>query len=415
LVGLLQRIGVWLGGAGVRVKGIQSGDSGAALKTALPVSMDTALQLSAAWACVKLTAEAVGSLPLKIYEIKANGERVETKEHPLAVLFRGKVNRWQTRQEYFESITYQKAMVGNNYSAIQRSESGKKDIIGMVPLMAAQVIVNLEDNGDLTYRYQDSGSVRVFASQTVWHNKMFGNGTVGLSPLSYARGSLGIAQAAEAATTNIYQNGGKPSGVLMLDKVLTDSQRDRIKANFAELAEGNDDRLFVLEAGMKYQQVSLSPSDIELLSSRRFQVEDIARFYGVPSVLINDLANSSAWGSGIGQIIEGWYKLGLRPIIKNYEESIRCNLMGAEERDRFCAKFDLDELLSPSFAERVKVGKDGVQGGLIMPNEWRAQEGMTAVKGGDRLFMQQQMVGIDKLDEIKRGGNTNAPQDTSQQ
>lgn len=407
-MGLLNRIGVWLGGAGTRTKGIQSGESGASLKTALPVSLDTALQLSANWACVKLTSEAVGSLPFKMFEKKPNGEKVEVLEHPLAVLFRGKVNRWQTRQEYFETITYQQAMLGNNYSAIQRTATGnKKDIIGLLPLMAAQTEVNLEDGGDLTYRYQDGVGVRVYASQNVWHNKMFGNGTVGLSPLSYARGSLGIAQAAEAATTNIYKNGGKPSGVLMIDKVLTDIQRERIKANFSELAEGNDDRLFVLEAGMKYQQVSLSPQDVELLSSRRFQVEDIARFHGVPSVLINDLSNSSAWGSGIGQIIEGWYKLGLRPILERYQESARCNLLDATERDRFCFEFDLDELLSPSFAERIKSGKDAVQGGLIMPNEWRKSEGLAPVKGGDRLLVQQQMVGLDKIDDIKRGGTPN--------
>ena len=234
----------------------------------------------------------------------------------------------------------------------------------------------------------------MYAEKSIWHGKLFGNGIIGLSPLSYARNSLGIAQAAEASTTKIYKNGGKPSGALTLDKVLTPEQRAAVKANFDGLAEGNDDRLFVLEAGMKYQQVSLSPQDVELLSSRRFQIEDIARFFGVPSVLINDMSSATAWGSGIDAIVRGWYKLGLRPYLERMEASMMANLLTPEERVRMCIEFDFDELLQDSRKDRITAGKEAVQGGIMTPNEVRAEEGLPPQQGGDKLFMQQQMIGL---------------------
>ena len=402
-----QKLGVFLGGAGTRSTGLQSGaPSYYSSASAVPVTVDSALQISAAWACIKLIAECVGSLPIKVYDVDAKGVRKLNTTHPLAMLLNGKINRWQTRQEFFESMTYQKALLGNNYAAIQRNS--KKEIIGLVPLMTEQMEVNLDESGLLTYRYTDGVNVRVFSEDSIWHNKIFGNGVIGLSPLSYARNSLGIAQAAENSVTKIYKNGGKPSGVLMIDKILTDDQRAAIKQNFAELAEGNDDRLFVLEAGMKYQQVSLSPQDVELLSSRRFQIEDICRFFGVPSILVNDMSASTAWGSGIQQIVQGFYKIGLRPYLERYEASMKARLLTPEERTRMDIEFDFQALLRPDFYERIKAGKDGVQGGLITPNEWREEEGKQPKAGGDSLLVQQQMVSLEQLDKIPRGGSNNA-------
>jgi HK97 family phage portal protein len=188
----------------------------------------------------------------------------------------------------------------------------------------------------------------------------------------------------------------------MIDKTLTVDQRAKIKQNFADLAEGNEDRLFVLEADMKYEQVSLSPQDIELLQSRKFQIEDICRFFGVPSILVNDNQQTTAWGTGISQIIQGFYKFGLRPYASRYAASMKANLLTPAERDTIDISFDFDDLLQADYADRVKSGKDGITGGLITPNEWRAGEGLSPVPGGDKLFLQQQMTPIDQLETIDR-------------
>lgn len=401
---LYQHILQWIQGGPNRNQGQQISTPGSyAHEAAMSVTTESAMQLSAVWACTRIITEAMGSLPIRFYKKADNGVLTEFPDHPLAKLFRGKVNRWQTRQEYIESIVHQFVMQGNDYSVIQR-QGGKKDgdIISLVPLMTPQMKVDLQDSGEVTYTYQESNGIRAYSDKTVWHNKLFGNGIIGVSPIGYARNTVAVGQAAELSTTKIYKNGGKPSGLLMIDKTLTKDQRDKIKANFADMAEGNEDRLFVLEANMKYEQVSLSPSDIELLASRRFQIEEICRFFNVPSILVNDNHDNTAWGSGIGQIIQGFYKFGLRPYAKRYADSMAARLLTTAQRDTMAIKFDFNDLLRPDQADRIKSGKEGTTGGLLTSNEWRKEEGLPPVKGGDKLYMQQQMTPIDKLEDIDR-------------
>lgn len=398
---LLRNIGMFLGGGQGRNKGLQlTGPGHYSYPAATNVTIETALQLSAVWACVRIITETIGSLPIIIYDVDSKGVESVNTTHPLNKLFRGKVNRWQTRQEYIESIVYQFVMQGNDYSVVQRN--GKQEIISLVPLMTPQMQVFLEDGGEIEYRYQDGVGLKVYSDKSIFHNKLFGNGIVGLSPIAYARNSIAVGQAAEQGTTKIYKNGGKPSGLLMIDKLLTDKQRDAIKKNFADMTEGNEDRLFVLEANMKYEQVSLSPQDIELLASRRFQIEDICRFFNVPSVLVNATGESSKLGSSIGEIIQGFYKFGLRPYTTRYASSMEAQLLTPEERATMKIKFDLSALLRPDQADRIKSGKEGVTGGILTPNEVRAGEGLPPVNGGDKLFLQQQMTPIDMLEKLDR-------------
>jgi len=405
-MGVFRNVLRFLAGGGTsRGKGIQSGSPGSyAVPAATVVTVDSALQLSAVWACTRILTEAIGSLPIRIFDVAPDGTQTLNRDHHLNRLFSGKINKWQTRQEYFESITYQLVLLGNNYSAIQRN--GQGDIISLTPLMTPQMQVELEENGQVTYQYQESSSLKVFSPESIWHNKLFGNGVVGLSPLGFARNSVGIGQAAELATTNIYKNGGKPSGLLTIDKILTTEQRAAIKKNFSELSEGNSDRLFVLEADMKYKQVSLSPTDIELLASRNFQVEDICRFFNVPSVLVN-APSSTSLGTGIGQIIQGFFKFGLRPNLTRYESSMEVNLLKPEERGRIKIEFDINSLLQADRKDRLKSSKEGVTGGIISPNEAREVEGLAPKEGGDSLIVQQQMVPIDEIAGMLRGGTSN--------
>lgn len=391
----------WFSGAAHRQKGMQNGESSAGVTTTKNVTIDSAMQLSACYRCVRLITETIAALPIIVYDVNPEtGERKINRDHRLTMLLGGKVNRWQTRQEYMETLVYQLTMMGNDYSLIHRNK--QKDIVMLEPLMSPQMQVTLLDSGALEYRYNDGTTTKVYTEDQIWHNKLFGNGVIGMSPLSYARQSLAIGLSAEDAVAKVYANGGKPSGVLSSDKVLTKDQRGKIKENFDELANGGNQRMFVLEAGFKWEKISLSPQDIEMLASRRFQIEDIARFYGVPSVLINDTQSSTAWGSGIEQIVQGFYKFGLKPYIDRYKASIRARLLKPEERHLIDIDFDIDALLMPSFAERIKAGKEAVSGALLTPNEWRRREGMMPLKGGDSAYMQQQMVPIDMLSTIAR-------------
>ena len=384
----------WIMGGLRRVVGVQyTSPSGYTEEPATPVTFDSAMQLSAVWACVKLLSETVSSLPLNIYRKTDDGRKIDDR-HPLSILLAGKVNKWQNKIEFFETVMLNLITQGNAYCVVER-HAGR--IVGLVPIMSNQVEPMLLADGSLVYNYTNDNGVAVLAAQNIWHIKLMGSGTVGMSPLAYQRSTLGIAQAAESATGKIYRNGAKPSGVLSIDRVLTSAQRDQVRANFSTLSETKDDRLIVLEGGMKFDAISLSPLDIELLASRKFQISEICRWYGVPSVMVNDNNGSTTWGSGIEQIMQGFYKLTLRPILEKFEASILVSLMDPSERARYEVEFDFDALLRADAKSRFESYRVAIASSVMTPNEARKQEHLPAKDGGDQLFMQGAMMPIELL------------------
>lgn len=390
---IFYQMGAWVRDGLRRLAGIQYGspvnysDSSAA-----NVTFDSAMQLSAVWACVKLLAETVSSLPINVYKKTENGRKL-ANNHELSLLLNGKVNRYQTKVEFFETVLLNLITSGNAYCLKQKI--GDR-LVGLLPLMSAQMETVLLADGSIVHQYTDGANVTVYAQDSIWHLKLMGNGIIGMSPLDYQRNTLGIAQAAEGAVTKIYRNGAKPSGVLSMDKFLTPDQRTMIRNNFATLTEGTNDRLMVLEGGMKFDAVSLSPQDIELLESRKFQIAEICRWYGVPSVMVNDTSSSTVWGSGIEQIVQGFYKLTLRPIIEKIEASMLCNLMTASEAQRYEVEFNFDALLRADSKTRYEGYRMAIYGGMMKPNEARRMEGLEDADGGDKLYMQGATVPIEQ-------------------
>lgn len=393
-----------------RRKGTQSAaPSSYSAPSAAPVTLDSAMQVSAFWSCVRLIAETIGSLPFVMYE--RNGDvRTVAEDHPLSLLFGDRVNRYQSRQEFFETLALNLATSGNAYALIQRA--GTK-VVGLLPLMSGQVEVKALDGGALAYCYQEDGAVRVFAEDNIWHLKLFGNGVIGLSPLAYARNSVGMAIAGETRTGNLWRNGGKPTGVLMLDKILKPEQREQLRNEFKELREGESDRLMVLEAGAKYETISLSPQDMELLDSRRFQIEDIARFLGVPSVLINDTSATTVWGSGISQIVAGWYKLGLRPYLERFQTGARLKLLTPAERLKYEFEFDFRALLRIDPKDHMTTLVSGVSNGLLTRNEARLELGKPPMDGANELTAQVNLVPLDELANATGVTNGQGPDQTA--
>lgn len=394
-------IPAWLGlggaSAGRRLFGVQSvGTSGAPASTT-PITNDTALQLSSFWACIKIISETVAGMPIRFYRVNSDGTRTLDTSHELMRLLNKGPNRWQTGIEYLNTITMSMAMEGNQYSLKQIGAGGR--LIGLVPLMASQMEVRLLADGAKVFMYSNGKNTVAYAEQSIWHTMLMpSNAVVGLSPLRYAARALGIATSAEDRVGTLARNGFKPTGVLMFDKILTDGQREQIRAQFSDLQEGQGDPLKVLEAGMAYQQISLSPKDAQLLETRRFQIEDIARFMGVPSVLINDTEAGTVWGSGIQQIVEGFYKFGIRPYLERYEASIQKNLLSPEDRANIEVEFDFSSLLRGDETARIKNGAAAVSGGLKSINEARKiLDGSPAVEGGDKIYLQQQMTPIEEL------------------
>jgi HK97 family phage portal protein len=396
------KIGSWMRDGLRRMVGLQYGTpSGYNEQSASPVTFDSAMQLSAVWACVKLISETIASLPLTVYKKGENGRVIDDK-HPLSVLFSGKVNRYQTRIEFFETVLLNLLTKGNSYCLIQRLDGRDSRIVGLLPLMAADMEVTLMADGSVVYEYHQDTGINVYSSDSIWHLKLMGNGIIGLDPLSYQRNTLGIAQAAESAVTKIYKNGSKPSGVISVDKFLNDEQREIIKTKYGSMFSGTENRLMVLEGGMKFDAISLSPQDIELLESRKFQIAEICRWYGVPSVMINDTGSSTVWGTGISEIVSGFYKLTLRPLMEKIEASVLANLMTPFEASRHEVEFDFNALTRSDSKTRYESYRVGIHGGFMKPNEARRLEGLPDAEGGDQLFIQGATVPLTMAGEFNQ-------------
>lgn len=360
-------------------------------RAAVEVTEETALQVSAVWACVRLISQTVASLPILVYRKTAEG-RVLDPKHWFAELMAGRPNQYQTRYEFWEHQVANLALHGNMY-AKKGERAGR--IISLLPMNPLQVETSLV-KGAVVHQFEQNGHITVLASESVWHARMNGDLVVGRSPLQFGRNLIGVAQAAEQAVTDIYRSGGKRSGVVTFDRLLTPEQREQIRAKFAGLTEG-DQRLLVLEAGGKFEPVAMSPQDIELLASRRFQVEEICRWFGVPSVLVNDTSGSTTWGSGIEQIVLGFYKLNLRPYLEAIENSITTHLFSDEDRAQYEVEFDFEGLLRADQKTRYDGYRAGISAGVLTPNEARAMEWLPKMDGGDKLYIQGATMPIDKL------------------
>ena len=371
-------------------EGLQSGQPGGyGTESAACVTFDSAMQISPVWAAVKLISETIGSMPFNIYKVGPKG-RVIAVDHPLHRVLTRKPNQYQTDVEFWESMALNLAISGNAYAVIQRLGD---EIVGLLPVSSAQVETSLLADGTVIHAVTSGLDVKVYTNKTMWHVKLFGNGIVGLSPLSYARNSIGIAIAADNRVSKVYSNGAKPSGVLTIDKTLTADQRTQVRASFAGLEAGNDDRLFVLEAGMQYQQISMTPQDIQLLDSRRFQIEDIGRFFGVPSILLNQTFGQSSLGSNVSEILSAFYKLNMRPYLEKFEASVPRWLMSPEDAVTYECEFDFDvALLRADLLTRMQANREAINSSQMTPNEARMDEGRPALPGGDQLFIQGAMV-----------------------
>ncbi len=401
LLNLKNWVPAWLGlggsAAGTRIPGIQNvGNPGTPASTK-PVTNDTALQLSAIWACTKIISETVAGMPINFYRVDRDGTRTLDRTFPLSRLLNTMPNRWQTGVEFRNTITMSQSMEGNSYALKQFGVNGR--LIGLVPLMASQMQVKLLDDGAKVFMYTNGKTTTAYAEQSIWHMMMMpSNAIIGLSPLRYGARAIGIGMSSEDRVATLARNGFKPAGVLMFDKILSDDQRTQIRKQFDDLATGQGDPLKVLEAGMVYQQISLSPKDVQLLESRRFQIEDLARFWGVPSVLINDTEAGTVWGSGIQQIVEGFYKFTIRPYLERYEASILKNLLTPQERENMVVEFDFSSLLRGDETTRIANGAAAVSGGLKTIDEARNDlDGLKPVDGGDKIYLQQQMTPIEEL------------------
>ncbi|MEY4425890.1 MAG: hypothetical protein RL535_188, partial [Pseudomonadota bacterium] len=239
------------------------------------VSDDNALQISTVWACVERRANLVASLPLFVYEREENGQKTLARDTQLYRLLHDSPNSRMTSFEFWRAMVMNHDIHGNAYARIDRNSRG--EAIALWPMPSTQVTPVVLDDGAMVYKYDLNGNVAVLAEQNVLHIKNLGNGTVGLSKLEFMRPTLDETIKAQDTASKIFGSTGKPSGLLMIDAVLSKEQRKSIQESFQGMQLAGAGKLTVLEAGMKYQQLTMTPEDMQLIDSRKYSVEEVCR------------------------------------------------------------------------------------------------------------------------------------------
>jgi HK97 family phage portal protein len=360
------------------------------------ISDDRAMQVSAVWSCVRLIAETVASLPLGLYRERGGVRSPLEKSHALVDLFKRRPNPMMTPHEFREALTTQLALWGNGYAVIEWSNDRP---VALIPLRPESV-TPMRLGSELTYHVVTDRGVAVYAKKSILHLKGFGaSGTVGFSPISYARESLGLTVSADKYAAASFRNGGRPGGVLQVDKFLDDKQRELMRKLYSGLSATADNagQLWVLEGGITYQPLDIPPDDMQMLQSRQFQLAEIARFFRVPSYLINDTEKATSWGSGIEQMNLGFLQYTLQPYLTRWESTLSDALLGPVDRSEVVIEHKVEGLLRADSKGRSEFYAAMVGNGLMTRNEVRRKENLPQMPSADQLTAQVNLAPLSML------------------
>lgn len=252
----------------------------------------------------------------------------------------------------------------------------------------------MDDNGDLTYRYYNKRDQYVdYKSRDILHWKCMGNGIMGLSKLDYMLASVDESIKAQSTAIDVFATKGKIRGILTAEANLNPKQKEDIAKSFNEARERDGNP--VLPANIKFQSLSLSPAEQQLLQIREFTVEEICRWYGVPSALIN--SDGGAPGSNLEQVTANFYKSTILPMCISLEQAIMKRLPCISEKVNHQVSFRLSFLNRANDQVRSQVNAQAVQNGWKTRNEVRIEEGLAPVKNGDILTAQNNLQPLSML------------------
>ena len=383
------------------------------------VTEQTAMQMTAVYSCVRILSEAVAGLPLHLYKYNDKGGKEKAIDHPLYRLLHDEPNPEMTSFIFRETLMTHLLLWGNAYSQIIRN--GKGEIVALYPLMPNKMKVDRDEKGVLYYEYTHSTdeadtmkntTVRL-SSYDVLHIPGLGfDGLVGYSPIAMAKNAIGMAIACEEYGAKFFANGAAPSGVLEHPGVIKDPQRVRDSWQSTYGGTANAHRVAVLEEGMKYTPISISPEQAQFLETRKFQINEIARIFRVPPHMVGDLEKSSF--SNIEQQSLEFVKYTLDPWVIRWEQALSRALFTEEEKTSMFIKFNLEGLLRGDYVSRMNGYATARQNGWMSANDIRELENLDLIpdeQGGNLYLINGSMLPLKNAGAFANK-DTNQEEDT---
>ncbi len=366
--------------------------SGSASITGRAVNPSTAMQLTAVYACVTLISETIGSLPLILYRRMERG-KTRAVTHTLYSVLHDWPNDEQTSVDFRSLVMAHVLLYGHGYAEVVRNGAGQvKELWPIPPWLVTE---SRNSRNDLVYvvRLPEKGAQNLSASR-VLHVQA----PLGLSPIAQAREALGLTMASEEYGARFFANDSTPGGIVEHPGNLSPEAQERIKTQIEQQTQGlsKKHRLMILEEGMKWHQIGISPEDSQMLETRKFQVGEIARIFRVPPHMIGDVEKSTSWGTGIEQQNIGFITYSLRSWMVRWEQAIHQTLLSADERKDYFAEHLVDGLLRGDAQTRYKNYQIARQNGWLSGNDIRVLENMDPVDGLDAYLVNGNMIPVDQ-------------------
>jgi len=373
-----------------------------------PVTVRSAIQVPIVYACVRVIAETVASLPLHVYETTETGsDRV--RDHPMYRLLHDEPNPEMTSFVLREVMLSHLLLWGNSYSQIIRS--GRNQIVGLYPLLPERMDVDRDKAGRLTYAYvgAEGRAVRL-APEDVLHIPGLGfDGVMGYSPIALERNAIGLGIAAEEYGSKFFANGATPSGVLTHPNSVKNPKLLRESWNASYGGSANANRVGILEEGMKFERISMPNNEAQFLETRKFQVSEICRIFRVPPHLVGDLEHATFSNIENQSISFGVHTI--RPWLVRIEQSMNRALFSEKEKGHFYARFNMDGLLRGAYKERMEGYAIGVQNGWMSSNDVRELESMNPIPAECGGFDYRVNGNMTKLSEVGAAYRKNEKKD----
>ena len=358
------------------------------------IDNDKALTLTAVWCAIRLLSESVSSLPCSVYTKQANGDKVEDTKSRIYNLLKYRPNNYQNKITFFEYIMMSICTDGNSYVQIVRDGSGRPS--QLIPISPDTVDVVIND-GELFYQID---SVGILDSADVLHFKtLTDNGIDGISPIDQCKKALSWGLNVEEFGDTFFKNGAKPSSVLSTDRALSEQAIERLKNSFSNTYAKlkNSNSTIILEEGLAFKPISISPEQAQFLSSRQFGIEEVARIFNIPPHMLKDLSKSSF--NNIEMQSQEFVTYTLMPYISRIENEMNYKLFRSNDVGKTFIEFNVNGLLRGDVKTRNEAYKTAITNGYMSINEVRQKENLNSIEGGDKHFMQLNMTTIEKIGE----------------
>lgn len=380
--------------------------TGSQTKSGAVVNASTALRNGTVYACVRIISGPPATLPLQIKRRVDDRVREDASDSPLWNLLNRRPNRWQKPHQFKRMLMAHVLLRGNALCLIVRSRGA---ITELIPLHPDRVEITQRDDLSVNYRYaHPNGGIVDFSQKEIFH--LFGltlNGYSGVTPITFARETIGLALAQEEYGASTFKNGARVSGTLKHPNKLGLEGQNILKASLDDYREGgeNEGKFLILEEGMTFERMAMTAVDAEWIEGRKLSRSDIAMFYGVPPSMIGDNSGSdSNWGTGLEQKANGFVTFTLEDYLTMWEEGITIDL---NSDPRIYAKFNRAALVKGDIKTRWEAYVKALQWGVYNPNEIRALEDLNPREGGDDYYLPPNTSGSDPAKDNQDSNNDN--------